>query len=98
MLQTPVVGVKFHPAVLKVAIIFIAPSDSGVPAAEADWPEVVVSQKLFSVLPPLTCSPTRPPTLKEPETLPVLYASVMLPLWKPTRPPTSSVPETLPVL
>ncbi len=51
MLQTPVVGVKSHPAALKVAIAFIALSDSGVPAAEVDCPEVVVSQKLLDVLP-----------------------------------------------
>jgi hypothetical protein len=51
MLQTPVPGVKSHPASLKVAIIFIALSDSGVPAAEVDWPEVVVSQKLLDALP-----------------------------------------------
>jgi hypothetical protein len=72
MLQTPVLGVKSQPAPLKVAIIRIALSDSGVPAAEVDWPEVVVSQKLLDTLPPC-CNPTRPPTSKVPlVTLPVL--------------------------
>jgi hypothetical protein len=52
MLQTHVAGVKSHPAPVKVAAVFIALSDSGVPAAEVDWPEVVVSQKLLDALPP----------------------------------------------
>jgi hypothetical protein len=51
MLQIPVPGVKSQPAALKVAIVFIALSDSGVPAAEVAWPEVVVSQKLLDTLP-----------------------------------------------
>jgi hypothetical protein len=52
MLHTPVAGVKSQPAPLKVAIVFIALSDSAVPAAEVDWPEVVVSQKLLNTLVP----------------------------------------------
>ncbi len=60
MLQTPVDGVKSHPAMVKVKLIFIALSASPVPAAEVDWPVVVVSQKLLDTLPPW--KPTRPPT------------------------------------
>ncbi len=73
MLQIPVFDVKSHPAALKVTIVFIALSGSAVPAAEVACPEVVVSQKLLEtwvVL--LSWKPTRPPTSKEPETLPVL--------------------------
>lgn len=73
MLRTPVAGLKSQPAPVKVAIIFIPLSDSGVPAAEVDWPEVVVSQKLLDA-PKLTRWPTSPPTVVEPVTLPVLYA------------------------